>query len=200
MKKRFSKRRLNLKKAERSGSGAADVQNAKSAFEEMRFLFWLIPHIRARSTKTNLSQEIDKDSEYERSESENDESDNSCLIDGNTHSDDDASLASSSSVSSIKKRVIIRGMKESSHGRKQKWKKNSDLEERQFMEAMKNAVKIDEKEKTHEDEFDLFGKLVATELRKMTFRDQIHQQLSPLIIPLLDCHITVVTKAVYTKY
>eukprot|EP00794_Sanderia_malayensis_P002559 gene2559-2955_t len=54
-KKRFSKRRLDLKKTKRSGTSASAVQKAKENIQNYSFLAWLIPYIKLRATKTILS-------------------------------------------------------------------------------------------------------------------------------------------------
>ena len=49
LKKRFNKRRRDLKKKGPSGTGSADLSEAK----EMEYLTWLEPYVILRATKTN---------------------------------------------------------------------------------------------------------------------------------------------------
>ena len=51
LKKRFNKRRKNSKGV--SGSGLADVADAKERLKELHFLSWLEPHVSLRETKSN---------------------------------------------------------------------------------------------------------------------------------------------------
>ena len=53
LKKRLSKRRSELKKAEMFGSPTSVVAASKERFDQFNFMSWLAPHIQPRSPKTN---------------------------------------------------------------------------------------------------------------------------------------------------
>ena len=53
LKKRFNKRRKDVKVRGPSGSGATDVSDAKAKFKELDYLAWLEPYVILRETKTN---------------------------------------------------------------------------------------------------------------------------------------------------
>ena len=50
----MGRRRLVLKKAERSGAGASDVKKAKYDLAELNFIIWLVPYIQSRTRRMNL--------------------------------------------------------------------------------------------------------------------------------------------------
>ena len=54
LKKRYGKKRNEMRKVERSGTSTSAVAVAKEKLEQYKFLVWLQPFIQARSTKTNL--------------------------------------------------------------------------------------------------------------------------------------------------
>ena len=207
LKKRFSKRRINLQKAERSGTGAADVAAARAALNEYNFLFWLLPHIHYRLTKTNLPviktsaneqddgeegiEDNDSDDREEREESDEDETEGNESSRGNSglkkmnedffsddasdvfsvqsHRDDISDAPSIRSTSSGKRK------RNSSTTGNQKWQKKAEVtdivsEELNFMKAVGKLVSKDVS--IEEDDIDLFGKLIASELRKMDNNEQ----------------------------
>ena len=100
LKRSFSKRSVNLRKAKRSGTRAADVAAARAALNEYKLLFWLLPHIHYRLTKTNLPvikrsaneqddgegriEDNDSDDGEEREESDEDESEGNESSQGNS--------------------------------------------------------------------------------------------------------------------
>ena len=76
LKKRYSKKRSALKKANQSGTSAAVVEKAKIAYDLYNFLMWLEEHIVGRSTMTNVkgSQYTPPSQKYsDRSEDEEDQ-------------------------------------------------------------------------------------------------------------------------------
>ncbi|XP_065068514.1 uncharacterized protein LOC135693858 [Rhopilema esculentum] len=54
LKKRYSKKRNEMRKVERSGTSTSAVAVAKEKLDQYKFLVWLQPFIQARSSKTNL--------------------------------------------------------------------------------------------------------------------------------------------------
>ena len=54
LKKRYSKKKNNLKRKSATGAGLADVEAAKRDLKEYGFLAWLEEHLQLRETKTNL--------------------------------------------------------------------------------------------------------------------------------------------------
>ena len=55
LKKRYSKKRSQLKQAKRSGAGKVDVDSYQKELDKYAFLQWLEPFIRLRNdTRTNL--------------------------------------------------------------------------------------------------------------------------------------------------
>ena len=61
LRKRFSKRLLEYKKCDRSGTATEDIAKAKADYEKYTFFMWIVPHIKERSTKTNLMNESDQE-------------------------------------------------------------------------------------------------------------------------------------------
>ena len=51
----LSKRRIKLKEVDVSGAAAGPVNKAQKALEELNYLTWLFPFVKARKTKSNLS-------------------------------------------------------------------------------------------------------------------------------------------------
>ena len=54
LKKRYSKKKNNLKRKSASGPGLADVEAAKRDLKEYGFLSWLEEYLQLSETKTNL--------------------------------------------------------------------------------------------------------------------------------------------------
>ena len=54
LKKRYSKKKNNLKRKSASGAGLADVKAVKRDLKEYGFLAWLEEHLQLRETKTNI--------------------------------------------------------------------------------------------------------------------------------------------------
>ena len=55
IKKFLSKRRTKLKEVDVSGAAAGPVNKARKALEELNYLSWLLPFVKVRKTKSNLS-------------------------------------------------------------------------------------------------------------------------------------------------
>ena len=60
LKKRYSRKRNNVKKASASVVGTSDVSASERELQEYAFLHWLKPFIQHRRTKTNLSIDNEK--------------------------------------------------------------------------------------------------------------------------------------------
>ena len=69
MKKLYAKRRLHLKKVERSRAGANVVQKARAALHELSFLSWMDPHMKMKTTFTNIAPE-DQDDDMDNLDTE----------------------------------------------------------------------------------------------------------------------------------
>ena len=54
-KKLLSKRRTKLKEVDISGTTAGPVNKAQKALEELNYISWLVPFVKGRKTKSNLS-------------------------------------------------------------------------------------------------------------------------------------------------
>ena len=54
-KKLLSKRRTKLKEVDISGTAAGPVNKAQKALEELNYITWLVPFVKGRKTKSNLS-------------------------------------------------------------------------------------------------------------------------------------------------
>ena len=167
---------MSLKKAVRSGSGTVDVAAQKADFGDLIFMSWLIPYVKARKTKTNLPT-VNKEGPTTgncTSHSDNYEEGTGEQLVKLDDSEGSDTLSETVSLESNNPRKRESRTISEVTGR-QKWQKiKPDLEEQEvkFMKMMENAGKSDSKSDEREDELDLFGKLVASELRKMSRHDQ----------------------------
>ena len=55
LKKRFSRKRIDAKRARMSGIGHYDISTAKKAYEEYSFLAWYEPYIRDKRTSLDVA-------------------------------------------------------------------------------------------------------------------------------------------------
>ena len=60
LKKKYCRKRLNLSKTMRSGTGTADVEENQKDLNEYAFFAWVEPFIRPRKTKTNMNEDGSK--------------------------------------------------------------------------------------------------------------------------------------------
>lgn len=184
LKKRFNKRRRNSKGV--SGSGLADVAQAKERLKELHFLAWLEPHVSLRETKSNCpdfrellnslptecdDQQIDIEVNVDN-DNEEDESDESSSDKENEEpiQEDLIFTPPPSKTLKVKKRP------RSATTNKEKWhQERSSLEEAQIG-FFKSAEQIfqSEKEKTNNssikeiDEVNShFGKFIACEIDQL---------------------------------
>ena len=65
LKKRYQKKKNNLKKADRSGTSTAIVGKARKYFEPYLFFTWFDAYTRQRSSKSNIMCDNDSDSMVE---------------------------------------------------------------------------------------------------------------------------------------
>ena len=73
IKKKYSKKRIQLKKAKQSGAGRDDIDMFHTHLDEYSFLAWLDPYMKMRDTTTNIiPQKIPYDDEEEGYEEEYD--------------------------------------------------------------------------------------------------------------------------------
>ena len=180
LKKKYSRKRVNLRKSSRSGVGTPDLEKAKKELEEYSFLRWLDSFVRPRKTKSNIpgaSLEINKNLNV-RHKVENDgyDSEESEGVGLNALNDDTESfttLEESVTSENCEKEVVMV---------KQKLPSFTQVNQADIMgselDVMGNMLKVwkqrltsisDEKQ---DDEDDLFGKLVAAELKKLPERQK----------------------------
>eukprot|EP00794_Sanderia_malayensis_P006727 gene6727-7485_t len=181
LKKRFSKRRLDLKKSERSGTSASAVQKAKENMKEYSFLAWLIPYIKLRATKTNLPPpSIEK-----ATPSPTPTMDSCSIVDDNDNNEANFYEATMEEQLSdeehgncletprnTRKRSCANDISEVTG--QQKWSKKKpdlDKEELRVLKSMQKAFEGSQEE-PKKDDIDLFGMLVSAELRKLGEREQ----------------------------
>ena len=75
----LSKRRTKLKEVDVSGAAVGPVNKARKALEELNYLNWLFPFVKARKTKSNLSlakeggEEAFAEDQYEDEQNNEDE-------------------------------------------------------------------------------------------------------------------------------
>ena len=75
----LSKRRTKLKEVDVSGTAVGPVNKARKALEELNYLSWLLPFVKARKTKSNLSlakeggEEAFTEDQYEDEQNNEDE-------------------------------------------------------------------------------------------------------------------------------
>ena len=157
MKKRYSKRRLEFKKADRSGTSSFEKEKVAKSFRSLAFLSWLDQHMAVRTTTfSNLPNQSDLDStlpdvldeEVEGKESEGDPEEEG-LEDRNVKTE----------VLSRSKRKRVKSCGEN---------EKDDLTF--LMQTMQEDIKERKKEllKCDQDPDALFGQMVSSEIRQFS--------------------------------
>ena len=175
LKKKYSRKRVNLRKSSRSGVGTRDLEKAKKELEEYSFLRWLDAFVRPRKTKSNMpeaSLEINKNlnvgHEVENDSYDSEESEGVGLDALNNDTESFTTLEESTFSKKCEKEQVMVKQKPQSFTQVNQ----ADIM-RSELDVMGNMLKIwkqrltslsDEKQ---DDEDDLFGKLVAAELKKL---------------------------------
>lgn len=179
LKKRFSKRRNDLKKAERSGTSTSAVEKAKESMREYSFLVWLIPYIKLRATKTNVPPaSIEKATPISPTPT----IDTGSIVDEQDY--DDANFYDevtsegqcfNENIEETPKNMRKRsGDDISKVTGQEKWSKKKpdlDKEELSVLKSLQKAFESPQEE-PKKDDIDLFGMLVSAELRKLGKREQ----------------------------
>ena len=158
------------------------MASAKEKLEQYRFLSWLAPFIKPRSTRTNLpragncadrSKAIESTVQDEENYESMSEEDPLCAAEGN--GDDDNVSFSVPLQSSTTKKSFDDSAGVSKTTGKRKWTKQKEhvnQAELDFLNAMKKAV-VEPNQKGCKDDIDLFGMLVAAEVKKLSHRNQL---------------------------
>ena len=135
---RYSRKRVKLRTASVSGAGSDDVEKAKRALEEYKFLSWLDDFIRPKSSKSNVSSTSIRNGQETLENQENDMS-------ANTSLDSTAEPPP--------------GTSQSTPNSKRKSKDDVFSDVSNFLKFKMNKVA------TVESAEDVFGKMVAAELK-----------------------------------
>ena len=180
LKKKYSRKRVNLRKSSRSGAGTRDIEKAKKELEEYSFLRWLDSFVRPRKTKSNIpaaSMEINENLDVAyKVEIDDYESEESEGVGSDALNDDTESFTtleeSAPSKKYEKEQVMVNRKLPSFAQVNQAEIMGSELD------VMGNMLKVWKKRLTsisdgkQDDEDDLFGKLVAAELKKLPERQK----------------------------
>ena len=172
LKKRYNKRKNSLYKAEKFGGSATAISSAREKLKEYRFLAWVDPFIRPRSLKY-YPPKTHESAVASTTENMPNKDDN-CEVPDSWEADDSNDFSDVGSVSSVNGTAPTsherkRPTKNPTSGRKKcragKWTR--DEVEYSVMSNVRTAMKTSEhEEKT--DEEGLFGRLVASDLRKLS--------------------------------
>ena len=75
LKKRYSKKKNDLKRKKRTGKGKSDVSKFENALNQYKFLFWIDPYLKnKKETRSNLKAAVSESDQTENpSESSEDE-------------------------------------------------------------------------------------------------------------------------------
>ena len=165
LKKRYSKKRNDLKRAKRSGAGLADVQKFEKAFEVYSFLGWLNNFLQLKDdTMTNLTTE-NIDYENEASEEE-DEDDNEAKKNYAFVPESDGEETS---------RVKTNKRPSFSKSDKPQFKKKrneskffqEENETTEILQTINKRLQEKSEQPQKRDEDDVFGEMVSSEIKKL---------------------------------
>lgn len=170
MKKKYSRKKVNYQKASRSGAGEKDIRTAKKDLEEYSFLLWLDDHTRLRKTKSNLGDigesQAEENTQVAEEFYEEETRDSREELEEDEDSDDEMENELKSPTT---KRKFVASKKLSN-----KPKVTAHALMGAELDVMKNFSRaLKEKSSTtvnkdlkQDDDDDLFGKIIAAEVRK----------------------------------
>eukprot|EP00112_Aurelia_sp_Birch-Aquarium-sp1_P003306 Seg1369.3 transcript_id=Seg1369.3/GoldUCD/mRNA.D3Y31 product="hypothetical protein" protein_id=Seg1369.3/GoldUCD/D3Y31 len=177
LKKRLSKRRSELKKAEMFGSPTSVVAVSKERFDQFNFMSWLAPHIQPRSPKTNSLTRNDA-----RTLPSLLATHRAVSIDGSYDAPPENKYQASNSEEGANSFVQIPSRKRRSEGpntsvitEKEKLHKGNNNVSCKELTVPQSNQKITEEPKTESpmDENHYFGLMIAAEIRKLSPRNQL---------------------------
>lgn len=181
MKKKYNKKKQNFQKLQKSGSGRKDSDAASKALEEYKFLFWLDDYTRQyKKPKSNVMSDCYHDDKSLQGAEMTPGNDDLDVPYPDLEVDDDKNLLDddeSPSIAPPLKRSLPAPM---SHKASKRSKVSSDIvatAELEVMSSFNKALKCQIEEKNRQkqdDEDDLFGKIIATELRKFKATTKFH--------------------------
>ena len=154
LKTRFSKKKNAYKKATRSGAGSKEAERAETELKRYDFLSWITPFLRLKDTVSNFESQVE----------ENEMEDN---FDHESYSRESSSEVAYDDYS-CQSPGIARPKSPANHKTKQQTKfssKKIEQEEYEFMKTIQQA--LTKEDQNMEDAGDLFGKMVATEMKMM---------------------------------
>ena len=198
LKKRLNKRRNDLRRAERSGTSSSAVTLAEARLEPYQFLAWLQPYIRTRTTIKNLnvSQSL-KNPIPSMSAAPSHEVVVINDVKGEeiafSNDNDNVSLYTSSNDGGTTPALGVKRKSPidsdiSEVLQKPKWQNNRPNLDNIEVRPLKTMERVSEtsKEEEKKDDCDIFGMLVAVELKKLTNYNKMvaKQQIQNLIFQL----------------
>ena len=187
-KKKYSKKRIQLKKAKRSGAGRDDIYTFQKSLDEYSFLAWLDPYMKMRDTKTNIiPQEIPYDDE-EGYEQEHDR-------DGHRSKDGESEEAPEEEAPVKLRKRKYQGNREGKNEilttfkvtGQVKWKKGSPSSvAAELLESINKRMterSLMAEKKVGKDEDDIFGEMIAGELKciQKKVKHRLKHQINNLI-------------------
>ena len=162
-----------MKKAKRSGAGKKDIEHFQKQLDEYSFLFWLNPFIRLRgNTKTNLPTEdstpdsSDDESDLRMEEDDLSESDSVVVKAENMLSkvkEKDATLPKKQPASDQRPQIQKQQKRKST----MRLNNSEETTENDVLQAIQKRLTTNTKVR---DEDDIFGEMVAAELRSLPKR------------------------------
>ena len=174
LKKKYSRKRISFRKLARSGAGAKDMRNAKKDLDDYSFFFWLDDHTRARKTKSNLDDENsnsvetkynseEEDDNEEEGEDEEEEGEGMTIPE--KEMDDFLSDMEDQVKPPISKKKFSKAKAEKPIKINTNTLMSAELDVMQnFSKVLKHGAATARNVK--EDDEELFGKLIAAEIRK----------------------------------
>ena len=173
----MSSRRIVLKKAERSVVEASDVKKLNDDVAELNFVIWLVPYMQLCAIRRNLplgksasncsTERCRKESDYEIELDGNDED----TFEYKNISNSGYNKTTDTNTESVFSTAITNRKKSPFKRCKRLPVTNSDMQnaEMDFLRAMRGYAGNEEEK----DENDIFGVLIATEMKKLRKRKQI---------------------------
>ena len=170
LKKRYSKKRMSYKNSSRSGAGLNEVKAAKKGLEDYAFLAWLEPFTRPHRGKTNVPEDTEEfksmQSPLQHGQSLSDlsdfpDSDNDSIA---TSAMEDSPVVTKPLPKNLKREMP--GKKEKASGKKISTQKSVEIDAMKAMTNFMNRKLEQNEDKENKECEDVFGKLVAVELKK----------------------------------
>jgi hypothetical protein len=163
LKKRYSKKRNDVKRAKRSGAGLADVQKFEKSFEVYSFLGWLNHFLQLRDdTLTNLTSEDvevetgdDEEEDRDEDEAEYDKEDNETTTE-----------ATPSGIKTKKRKSFAKTDKLPFKKKRNEPVSQEENAAKDILQTINQRLQHKSERPQQRDEDDVFGEMVTSEIKK----------------------------------